>query len=173
MKKLVTGAVAAALLIAAPFDSRAQTTAADNTAAAFVTTVLTSYILVPVTVIGGTIYGIITTMRQNQPPPPQRVTRAFQMYLERNANGLTQDVTSGRGPVIADLATVLEIPASHLARFGQVLRADRKELLTLADPAQLTPDRAMTFMRKVGDLVKTDGVLSADFRAFEARHAND
>lgn len=97
--------------------------------------------------------------------------KAAQAFLRANRHQLEQDLALGAGRSIEDLASVAEIPREHLPRLGRVLRTHRSELLEMAEPELLTPERAAAWMRHVGELSRADPELARDGARFEARHA--
>lgn len=159
-----------------------------TTAAGIVSTVLCSYIGIPITAIGLTIGGVATTVglvakaavqQQNPPPaggekppaaqPPPIVTQAVTHWIRENALQLRQDLSRGHGPMIDDLAASVEVPLAHRPLFGHKLRARRAELLEMSDPVSLTPERATRFLRRIGEIMEGDAVLLADLDAWRAR----
>jgi hypothetical protein len=103
-------------------------------------------------------------------PDPEEVARAAQTYLRSRSYQLREDLALGAGPSIEDLATVARIRREHLGRFGQLLRTHRHELLALADARTLTPERAVEWLRRVGELARADPRLEEDRRAFLATY---
>jgi hypothetical protein len=104
------------------------------------------------------------------PPPPQEVSRAAQMYLRSRTHQLREDLALGAGPTIEELASLARIRRENLGVFGRLLRTHRQELLVLADARALTPERAVEWMRRVGELASTDPRLEEDRRAFLAAY---
>jgi predicted component of type VI protein secretion system len=100
------------------------------------------------------------------PPQPQEVARAAQTYLRSRTHQLREDLALGAGPTIEELASLARIHREHLGAFGRLLRAHRQELLALADARALTPQRAVEWMRRVGEIASTDPRLEEDRRAF-------
>jgi hypothetical protein len=160
-----------------------------TTAAGIVSTVLCSYIGLPITGLGLTIGGVATTVgmvargaveRQNPSPPPGGekppaaqpppiVTQAVTHWIRENALQLRADLARGHGPMIDDLAAAVEVPLAHRPLFGHKLRARRGELLEMSDPVSLTPERATRFLRRIGEIMEGDEVLLADLDAWRAR----
>ena len=99
-------------------------------------------------------------------PPPAAVARAADAYLRSRTHQLREDLALGAGPSIDDLAQLAHIRRENLRLFGQVLRAHREELLALARPATLTPERALAWLERVGALAGTEPRLREDGRAF-------
>jgi hypothetical protein len=130
------------------------------------------------TVIGLTATGLgvvfwqvaVRAMRPVPQPPtapaPEEVARAAQTYLRSRSHQLREDLALGAGPSIEDLATVARIRREHVGLFGRLLRAHRHELLALADARTLTPERAVEWLRRVGELARADPRLEEDRRAF-------
>lgn len=104
------------------------------------------------------------------PPPPANVGQAAQAYLRARTHQLREDLALGAGPSIEDLAAMARIRRENLRVFGRVLREHRSELLTLADSSTLTPERALSWLERVGQLASTEPALREDRRAFLAAH---
>ena len=103
-------------------------------------------------------------------PAPAAVGQAAQVYLRANTHQLREDLALGAGPTIEDLAAMAGIRRANLGAFGRLLRAHRGELLSLADSATLTPERALVWLERVGQLARTEPRLEEDRRAFLAIH---
>jgi hypothetical protein len=116
----------------------------------------------------GIVYSVIGTQRKD-PHARAKVGRAFASYLRRNSDQLVQDVTLGSGRTVNDLAATAAISTNNLPAFGRLLRAHRAELLKLADVRQLSPDRALAFLERMGTLVMNDRVLISDYDAAVAK----
>ncbi len=129
-----------------------------------------SVIGVGLTAIGAAVYGSYTTTTKKDEKAAEGPAKAAAAYLRAQELQLKQDLAAGAGPTIDDLAAMAHIRRDHLPRFGQLLRANRAELLSLAEPAKLTPDRALAFLRRVGDLTRADEILAVNAESFLARH---
>lgn len=133
------------------------------------------------TVIGLTAAGlgavfwqaIERSMRTVPPPAPQEVARAAQTYLRSRTHQLREDLALGAGPTVEDLAALARIRREHVGLFGRLLRAHRHELLALADERTLTPERAAAWLRRVGEIARTDFRLEEDGRAFLATYKGE
>lgn len=99
-------------------------------------------------------------------PPPEAVGQAAQAYLRGRTHQLREDLSLGAGPSIEDLAALARIRRDNLRLFGWVLRAHRVELLALTDDATLTPERALLWLARVGELAATQPPLREDRLAF-------
>jgi hypothetical protein len=106
-------------------------------------------------------------------PPPQELAPAAQTYLRARAHQLREDLALGAGPTVEELAALARIRREHLGAFGQLLRAHRQELLALADVRTLTPERALSWLRRVGELARTDSRLEDDRSAFLAAYGGE
>ena len=104
------------------------------------------------------------------PPPPANVGQAAQAYLRARTHQLREDLALGAGPSIEDLAAMARIRRENLRVFGRVLREHRQELLTLANTSTLTPERALGWLERVGQLARAEPTLQEDRRAFLAAH---
>jgi hypothetical protein len=71
---------------------------------------------------------------------------------------------------VEELAAMARIRREHLGVFGRLLRSHRQELLALADVGALTSERALEWMRRVGELARTDPRLEEDRQAFIAAY---
>lgn len=103
-------------------------------------------------------------------PPPQEAAPAAQTYLRSREHQLREDLALGAGPTVEELAAMARIRREHLGAFGRLLRAHRQELLALAEVRILTPERALAWLRRVGEIARTDSHLEDDRRAFLAEY---
>ncbi|WP_257452557.1 hypothetical protein [Archangium lipolyticum] len=131
--------------------------------------------VVSVTTIGATVGGLGLIIWQAlkvvpAAPAPAAVGQAAQVYLRARTHQLREDLALGAGPTIEDLAAMARIRRENLRVFGRLLREHRTELLTLADSSALTPERAIAWLERVGQLARTEPRLDADRRAFLASH---
>jgi hypothetical protein len=125
-------------------------------------------------VVGGTLVGIGVIIwqameqaaRRAPPPAPKEVARAALLYLRGHAHQLREDLALGAGPALEDLAAMAHIRREHLGVFGQILRAHRHELLAILGTPHLTPELAQAWLRRVGELARTDPRLEEDREAF-------
>ena len=126
------------------------------------------------TLLGGTVVGvgflIWGSVAAAAPAAAVVAPAAAQLFLRSNAHQLEQDLALGAGRSIEDLAALAEIRPEHLPRFSRLLCEHREELLGLARPSVLTPERAAEFMHRVGGLAATDSSLARDGHDFLARH---
>jgi hypothetical protein len=104
------------------------------------------------------------------PPPPANVGQAAQAYLRARTHQLREDLALGAGPSIEDLAAMARIRRENLRLFGRVLREHRGELLSLAESSSLTPEHALGWLARVGQLARTEPRLEEDRLAFLAAH---
>ncbi|QDE87391.1 hypothetical protein BHS07_35135 [Myxococcus xanthus] len=104
---------------------------------------------------------------------PKEAGRAAQVYLRARTHQLREDLALGAGPTVEDLAAAARIRREHLGLFGRVLRANRKELLEMAEASTLTPDRALAWLERVGELARAEPRLEEDRRAFLAAPAQE
>jgi hypothetical protein len=100
------------------------------------------------------------------PPQPQEIEGAAQTYLRSRAHQLREDLALGAGPTIEELASLARIRRENLGTFGRLLRTHRQELLALADARALTPQRAVEWLRRVGEIASSDPRIEEDRRAF-------
>jgi hypothetical protein len=98
---------------------------------------------------------------------------AAQAFLRVHSLQLEEDLALGNGPVLADLAQAAEIRREHFGDFARLMHAHRHELLELATPETLTPERATAFLERVGTIAREHPALAADFDAFAAAHGNE
>lgn len=153
-------------------DSRSETSNSENNDGRVV-----SATTVAATVIGlgVVIWRVVAAAerRRQAPPPPEEVGRAAQVYLRSRTHQLREDLALGAGPTVEDLASAASIRRENLGTFGRLLRANRQELLAMADTRTLTPDRALAWLARVGELARTDPRLDEDRRAFLAAHGDE
>ncbi|HYO58174.1 hypothetical protein [Archangium sp.] len=103
-------------------------------------------------------------------PAPADVGQAAQAYLRARTHQLREDLALGAGPSIEDLAAMARIRRENLRVFGRLLREHRGELLSLAESSALTPERALVWLERVGQLARTEPRLEEDRLAFLAAH---
>lgn len=97
---------------------------------------------------------------------PKELGRTAQVYLRSRTHQLREDLALGAGPTVEDLAAAANIRRENLGTFGRVLRSHRQELLAMADARTLTPERALAWLERVGELARADPRLEEDRRAF-------
>jgi hypothetical protein len=90
---------------------------------------------------------------------------SMEQYLEENAVALQTDLSLGAGETVDDLALAFGVKERDRARFGKLVRANRKHLLELADPAHLSRARAERFIEVL--LVASTEAGVADTSTFE------
>ncbi|WP_303626811.1 hypothetical protein [Myxococcus sp. AM011] len=153
-------------------DSRSETSNSENNDGRVV-----SATTVAATVIGlgVVIWRVVAAAerRRRAPPPPEEVGRAAQVYLRSRTHQLREDLALGAGPTVEDLASAASIRRENLGTFGRLLRANRQELLAMADTRTLTPERALAWLARVGELARADPRLDEDRRAFLAAHGDE
>ena len=139
---LVPVLVLAGLVLGAPRLASAQaTTGTSGDAAAGMTTLLLTTGGIALSGVG--CY-VITSKGDDKPH-----RTAAMLYLRQNALQVRQDLTFGRGPIVDELAAELKVRRSDKPALGKALRDQRRVLLSLADPARLTPERAWQFFDTV------------------------
>ncbi|WP_241757908.1 hypothetical protein [Myxococcus landrumensis] len=111
--------------------------------------------------------------RQRREANPEEVGRAAQVYLRSRTHQLREDLALGAGPTVEDLAAAANIRRENLGTFGRLLRANRGELLAMADTRTLTPERALAWLERVGELARTDPKLDEDRLAFLAAQGEE
>ncbi|WP_342376929.1 hypothetical protein NVS55_36815 [Myxococcus stipitatus] len=111
--------------------------------------------------------------RQRREADPEEVGRAAQVYLRSRTHQLREDLALGAGPTVEDLAAAANIRRENLGTFGKLLRTHRAELLALADTRALTPERAVAWLERVGELARTDPRLEEDRLAFLAAQGEE
>ena len=74
------------------------------------------------------------------------------LFLRNHATDVRQTVATGNGVLLQELAAEMKVSRTDVGRFGRLLRADRAQLLDLADSARLTPARAVQFFQQVRKL---------------------
>lgn len=134
-----------------------------------------SGVVLSVTTVGGTVVGLgmliwVAVKALAVAPAPAAVAQAAQSYLRARNPQLREDLALGAGPTIEDLAAMARIRRENLRTFGLLLREHRSELLTLADASTLTPERAMSWLQRVGEIARTEPRLEEDRRAFLAAY---
>ena len=170
---IVVAAVVACLVV--PMSARAQSCdpstdpgCAGAVSAASSTLVLT--IALPITTVGAVIYFVVSAVTP-RPAVQQQTGKAAEMYLRQNALALQQNLATGSGAMIQDLASAMEIKREHLGQFGKLMQAHRGELAPLLDTGKLNPDRAVQFLKLMAGAVEHDAVLAPDYQGFLKHHA--
>lgn len=129
--------------------------------------IATVLLLTTVAGIGASIWaGVAATRRA-------AVEQVAHAYFKANARQFRQDLAMGAGYTVEDLAAAAEIRRENLGRFGRVLHNHRLELLELAEPSSLTPERAAALLKRIGELAGQDALLARDRDAFLARTAQE
>lgn len=133
--------------------------------------------LLSTTAVGSTVIGLgyllwagLTANAGAVPPAAPPAAPAAASYLRANDHQLRMDLALGAGPSVDDLAAMAEIRPEHRARFGELLRRHRSEILAWSDPRAITPELAARVLARIGELAAADPVLAADGRAFVERH---
>ncbi|MFP2911837.1 hypothetical protein ACLESD_43805 [Pyxidicoccus sp. 3LFB2] len=116
--------------------------------------------------LGVVIWQASAAARRRRGVEPKEMGRTAQVYLRSRTHQLREDLALGAGPTVEDLAAAANIRRENLGTFGRVLRSHRKELLAMADARTLTPERALAWMERVGELARADPRLDEDRRAF-------
>lgn len=119
-----------------------------------------------VVVLGVVIWQAYAAAERRRGVEPKELGRTAQVYLRSRSHQLREDLALGAGPTVEDLAAAAHIRRENLGTFGRVLRAHRQELLVMADARTLTPERALAWMERVGELASADPRLEADRQAF-------
>ena len=173
LRRISIFAVAASLAVpslAGAAEPSAPSDGAISAGTSATSATVVSIVGVALTALGAAVCGSYTTTTKKDEKEAEPPAKAAAAYLRARELQLKQDLAAGTGPTIEDLAAIAHIRRDHLGRFGQMLRANRAELLSLAEPAELTPARALSFLRRIGDLVRTDEILAVNAEAFLARH---
>lgn len=129
-------------------------------------------IIGPTLTTAGIIFGAYFTTTKDKDrgaPAKEETGKAASAWLRLHRGQLREDLALAQGRTVDALASLAMIPVEHRARFGALLRQHRAQLLALSETDGLTPDRAILFLEKIGEIVMTDEVLSADGRATIAR----
>lgn len=115
-------------------------------------------IAVQVVTVSGTtttavaLAGMGTYASSSQGRDNQRRGVAAMLYLRQHAAQVREELTMGRGPMLAALASELRVAPQRVAAFTRRVRTDRQQLLALAESAGLTPQRALTFFAHIEHL---------------------
>ncbi len=151
--------------------SRSRSGNSSNTANNDVASSVTVAVLV--VGLGVVIWQAYAAEARRRGVAPGEAGRAAQVYLRARTHQLREDLALGAGPTVEDLAAAARIRREHLGVFGRVLRANRKELLALAESSTLTPEHALAWLERVGELARADPRLDEDRRAFLAAPAEE
>ncbi len=128
-------------------------------------TTTTAPITALATTAGVVVLVIVLAGGDEEKEAPKEATKAAELYLRQNALQLAQDLNTGHGPFVEELATGLKIKSENREAFRKALRGHRAELLALADADQLSPDRAVQFARALVTALRSDVALRADLDA--------
>ncbi len=116
----------------------------------------------------GIVY-LIVTLASPKTPAAQSAAKAAEYYLRQNSLQLAQDLASGKGAVLEEIATAIHISAENEPAFSELMRKNRAELLALADPAKLNPSRAVLFVKRMKDLMDSHPGLKSDLSKWVAK----
>lgn len=154
--------IAGMVLLAIGFatEARAQVYVEGNPAG--FTTVATT----TTTTTGGTVALIVVLVNNNKKPTSHEAVKAAELFLKQNSVQIAQDLSTGNGPWVNDLARSMQIRNENTATFSKLLRSHRGELLALANPDTLTEERAVAFVQSLVDLMESDAGLRHDLHAF-------
>lgn len=140
---LATASMLAVLLM--PVASYAQAVD-DANRNAFLTSFTSS---TTTTVVGGVILTIVVASGN----------ASLERYLRNNAVALRQDITTGAGDTVEDLADAFSVEPANREEFGKLLRRHRSRLLDLADPARLDSERTRGFVELVSREIEKFGTI--------------
>ncbi len=85
-------------------------------------------------------------------------------YLRENETQLRIDLARGFGPTIDDVAAAYLLEPPRRAAFGAALRHRRAELIDVLDDRTVgDAQRVRAFLRRVGEVMREDDRLAADF----------
>ncbi len=117
----------------------------------------------------GVAYLIYTLATANNAPKAQIAAKAAEYYLRQNSLQLAQDLSFGKGAVLEEISSAVHVSKENEPAFLELMRKNRSELLALADPAKLNPDRAVLFVKRMKDLMDSHPGLSSDLRTWVAK----
>lgn len=137
-RQWIVGVAASAFLATVVTPQAASAEADEGSAAASLLVLLTTTGLIALAGIGS--YAI-----SSKDSGGKNATR----YLRENAADLRQGIALGSGPVVEDLVAAFGVPTDRRSAFARELRVIRSEILSLADPATLTDERAWRFFERV------------------------
>jgi hypothetical protein len=109
---------------------------------------------------------IYATVRANRRATAEETATTAMTYLKANAHQLRQDLALGAGPTLDDLAQASGISTQNRAGFARALQRHRRELLSLAKEEGLSPERALAFLSRVGELAYAEPALRPDVERF-------
>ena len=82
-------------------------------------------------------------------------------YVKHNKTSLQQDISTGGGKTVDDMARMAGIPKVHQAAFGKMLRRHRGKLMELLKPKTMDKDRAYVFALYIEEVMKEDATLKS------------
>ena len=92
----------------------------------------------------------------------EKAAKAVERYLRQNSLQLAEDLASGRGPVLDEIAATLHVSPENEREYRRRITKDRSELLALADKSKLDPSRAMAFLERIVTLMQQHAGLRRD-----------
>ena len=110
---------------------------------------------------------VITPPKKKAQMDPERERRRRQLraqqielYVRGDGHAIQQAIAAGGGDVTGDLATLFGVPQNQHARFVDLLRENRQELLPLLDGDSITAERTRELMMTVERAMAKDKELA-------------
>jgi hypothetical protein len=110
---------------------------------------------------------VITPPKKKAQMDPERERRRRQLraqqielYVRGDGHAIQQAIAAGGGDVTGDLATLFGVPQNQHARFVDLLRENRQELLPLLDGDSITAERTRELMMTVERAMANDKELA-------------
>lgn len=144
--------------------AQAQTEPDPNAAAGGALLTTTSGLTTTSVGIGILIYFLTKKDDSNK----KDAAKAAEYYLRQNSLQLAQELSSGKGAVLGELASAMHVSADNEPAFRELMRKNRSELLALANTKQLSPDRAVQFIKHMVGLMESHAGLRSDLQRWSA-----
>lgn len=154
IKRLVMLALGACMTLGASQSAWAQIVGDDSSTGSTFSSTSTS-----TTTSAVTLGGIILTVYALTP----KGRAAFlQDYLEQHRAQVNEGLALGAGDAVEDLAQLFGVPKTHLAPFGQLLRARRARLsMLMGHHAPISAQAALDFAQLIDQGLRSDPRLTA------------
>ena len=100
----------------------------------------------------------------------EKAEKLAEIFIRDNSINIDQNISSGEGKIVNELASALEIKPELRLHFGSLLKKQRVDLMSLANIKNLTPKRAGEFIRFVAQLSENDPELKTSILEFKKKH---
>ena len=123
------------------------------------------------TTTGAVVAIILLTRKDDSKTTKTTAGKSAEVFLRSHHLQLAQDLATGNGPLLSDLARSLELLPENAAAFGPLLREHRKELLPYCDVTTLSTERALAFAERVTAILESHEGIRADLKTVASSNA--